>query len=52
MRRRRKKRGIQLPPGAITCACEQHLFIFQRAIAGNTPPLTEDDNGPAQPWWP
>lgn len=40
------------PPDALTCASEQHLFYLSTRDSKEHPPLTEDDNGPAQPWWP
>lgn len=51
-REEKNNRGIQLPPGAVTCAREQHLFYLSTRDSREHPPLTEDDNGPAQLWWP
>lgn len=51
-----KKREIAeasgAPPDALTCASEQHLFYLSTRDSKEHPPLTEDDNGTAQPWWP
>lgn len=48
----KNNRGIQLPPDAITCAPAQHLFYLSTRDSKGHPPLTEDDNGPVQLWWP
>lgn len=44
----KNNRGIQLPPDAITCAPEQHLFCPSTPDSKEYPPLSEDDNGPLQ----
>lgn len=51
-REEKNNRGIHLPPDAITCAPEQHLFYPSTRDSKEHLPLKEDDNGPAQPRWP